>query len=94
MRSLLAIACVLVAALAHADDRENYNRRAAAADAALFHELDRNRDGVLSRDEAHGDLNLGPRFEDMDVNRDEAVTAEELKRYLELTYGVTPPSRP
>ena len=90
MRSTLALVCALCAGFACADDRETYNRRAAAADAALFQELDLNRDGALSRDEARGDLNLGPRFDDMDVNRDGDVTREELRRYLEQKYGFTP----
>ena len=34
MRSTLALVCALCAGLACADDRETYNRRAAAADAA------------------------------------------------------------
>jgi len=89
MRALLVLAWALLAASAVADDRAAYNRRAAAADAALFERLDLDRDGKLGREEARGDLNLGPRFDDMDVNRDGVVTREELRRYLELTYGVT-----
>lgn len=88
MRALWALTLAAVAASAWADDRAAYNRRAAAADTALFQQLDLNRDGMLSREEARGDLHLGPRFEDMDVNRDGMVTREELLRYLRLTYGV------
>ena len=90
MRFLLALMFAALAAPAWADDRETYNRRAAAADAALFQQLDRDRDGRLSREEARGDLNLGPRFDDMDVNRDGIVTREELGSYLQQTYGVVP----
>lgn len=85
-----ALVLALMAGAAGAADRETYNRRAAAADAALFQQLDLNRDGKLTREEAQGDLNLGPRFGDMDVNRDGVVTPEELRRYLERTYGYTP----
>ena len=90
MRSLLALMFAVLAAPTWADDRETYNRRAAAADAALFQQLDRDRDGRLSREEARGDLNLGPRFDDMDVNRDGIVTREELGVYLQQTFGVVP----
>ena len=71
-----------------ADDRETYNRRAAEADLAAFRVLDLNRDGVLTRDEVLADLNFGPRFNDMDIDRNGVVTLEELRRYLEQTYGV------
>ena len=71
-----------------ADDRSDYNRRAAARDLRLFHELDRNGDGAVTRLEAQGDVNFLPRFDDMEVNMDGIVTAAELQRYLEQRYGV------
>ena len=70
-----------------ADDKADYERRAAARDMTLFQSLDRNSDGRVTRPEAHGDLNLGPRFDDMDINRDGVVTMEELQRYIQKTYG-------
>ena len=76
------------AAGAGADDRSEYQRRAAERDAALFQSLDRNGDNAVTREEAHGDLNFGPRFDDMDINRDGVVTREELQRYVEQRYGV------
>jgi hypothetical protein len=71
-----------------ADDRADYNRRAATRLMELFQSLDRNADRVVSRDEVQGDLNFGPRFEDMDVNRDGFVTLAELQRYVEQQHGV------
>ena len=73
-----------------ADDREDYNRRAAQADEAAFRELDLDRDGRLTSEEVRADLNLGPRFDDADIDRDGLVTAEEMRRYLGRTYGVEP----
>ena len=73
---------------AGADDKVDYNRRAAARDLALFHSLDRNADGMVTRLEAHGDVNFLPRFDDMEVDMDGIVTTAELHRYLEQQYGV------
>lgn len=73
---------------AGADDRGDYNRRAAARDLALFHSLDRNADGKVPRLEAQGDVNFLPRFDDMEVDMDGIVTTAELHRYLEQKYGV------
>jgi Ca2+-binding EF-hand superfamily protein len=89
MRTLCVILLALSWSLAIADDRADYNRRAAAADKAAFSQLDLNRDGTLSREEASSDLNLGPRFDDMDINRDGLVTREEFERYLDQTYGAS-----
>ena len=67
-----------------------YKQRAAQADLSLFRELDRARTGVLNRNDVRGDLNLGPRFDDIDTNRDEIVTLQEMQAYIEKTYGVLP----
>ena len=84
-----ALAVLLACAMsAGADDRSDYNRRAAAGDLSLFHSLDRNADGVVTRLEAQGDINFLPRFDDMEVDMDGAVTTAELHRYLEQQYGV------
>lgn len=90
MRRVWAVLLGVLASMAVADDRADYNRRAAAADMAAFRQLDRNGDGQLTREEAGHDLNLGPRFDDMDINRDGIVTPAELHRYIERTYGVSP----
>jgi hypothetical protein len=91
--SVKALVIALLAAwplAAVADERAEFNRRAAAADMALFRALDLNGDGRLTREEARGDLRLGPRFDDIDINRDGVITPEEMKRYIEQTYGVSP----
>ena len=87
----LLMACAMSAG---ADDKSEYDRRAAARDLSLFHSLDRNGDGVVTRLEAHGDVNFLPRFDDMEVNMDGVVTTAELQRYLERQYGVLGPGQP
>lgn len=81
---MLLLAC---AASAGADDRSDYNRRAAARDVTLFHSLDLDADGAVTRLEAQGDINFLPRFSDMEANMDGVITLSELQRYLERTYG-------
>lgn len=81
---VLLLACAMGAG---ADDKSDYNRRAAADDLSLFHALDRNADGAVTRLEAQGDINFLPRFDDMEINMDGVVTMAELQRYLERTYG-------
>jgi hypothetical protein len=81
---VLLLACAMGAG---ADDRSEYNRRAAARDLSLFHSLDRNGDGAVTRLEARGDINFLPRFDDMEVDMDGVVTTVELHRYLEQQYG-------
>lgn len=71
-----------------ADDRLVYNARAAARLVDLFQSMDRNVDGFLTREESKGDLNLGARFDDIDINRDSVIPRDELRRYLERRYGV------
>jgi Ca2+-binding EF-hand superfamily protein len=68
-------------------DAADYNRRAAENDAGLFRQLDRDGDGMLTRSETGGDLNLGPRFDDIDINRDGVITGAEMRRYLEQRYS-------
>ena len=88
MSAMLVALAVSATALAQTDPRAEFNRRAAARDVELFGQLDRNADQKLSREEAQGDLNLGPRFDDIDINRDGTVTPEELQRYVAQRYGV------
>ena len=88
-----ALAMLLVLATsAAADDKSDYDRRAAARDAALFHSLDRNADGAVTRLEARSDINFLPRFDDMEVDMDGVVTRSELLRYIDQHYGIPPPA--
>jgi len=87
---VLLAACVSGAA---ASDKLEYDRRAAARDTMLFQSLDRDADGAVTRLESLGNLNFGPRFDDMDINRDGVVTTAELQRYIEQQYGVRPTPR-
>ena len=75
---------------AGASDKSDYERRAAARDLALFHSLDRNADGTVTRLEAQLSINFLGRFDDMDIDRDDVVTTAELQRYLKQKYGVHP----
>lgn len=83
----LLIACALGA---EADDRSEYNRRAADRDLRLFHSLDLNADGAVTLREARGDINFLPRFDDMEVDMDGIVTLAEVQRYIERHYGIHP----
>ena len=83
--SLLAVTAV---AGVRADDKADYDRRAAVRYMELFQSLDRNGDGAVSRDEAQGDLNFSPRFDDMDIDRNGFVTLPELQRYVDQQHGV------
>ncbi len=89
MRTAFALLLAAWSLSVAADDRADYNRRAADADMAAFRQLDLNGDGQLTPDEAKSDLNLGPRFHDIDINRDGIITPEEMRRYIERTYGVS-----
>jgi hypothetical protein len=72
------------------DDKKTYNHRAAQTDMSLFRELDRSGNGFLIKEDTKGDLRLGPRFDDIDTNRDGIVTPQEMRIYIEQTYGALP----
>lgn len=89
LKQYAALAALLAMAMsAGADDRSDYNRRAAARDLALFQALDRDADGMVTWAEARGDVNFLPRFNDMEVDMNGVVTLAELRRYVEQRYGV------
>jgi hypothetical protein len=70
------------------DPQAEYQRRVAERYVGLFLSLDLDGDGSVSRAEARSDLNFGPRFDDMDINRDGIVTTAELQRFIEAEYGM------
>ena len=90
---IFATAALLLAICANVqanEDEARYNQRAARTDTALYRELNRAGNGFLTKDEVRGDMRLGTRFDDIDTNRDEIVTPQEMKNYIEKTYGVIP----
>jgi EF hand domain-containing protein len=87
----LAIALLVVATCAFADERSAYFQRRADADLAAFKALDVNHDGLLTPDEIRGDNDFGPRFQDIDANGDGVVTQAELARYIHDRYGIDVP---
>lgn len=89
MRNSIVFALLLAAAapLVVAGDMEDYNRRAAERDMATFHAY-AGADRVLTPQAIRGELDLGPRFNDIDINRDGRITVEEMKRYIEQKYHV------
>jgi hypothetical protein len=52
----------------------------------MFDMADVNRDNVVSRLEARGTIELEAQFNDLDVNRDDKITRDELTRYIGLTF--------
>jgi hypothetical protein len=85
--AVLSVACVNTWA---DGDEAKYNQRAAQTDMSLFREMDRAGEGRLTKDDVRGDMRLGTRFDDIDTNRDEIVTLQEMHAYIEKTYGVLP----
>ena len=87
--TILAVALFAAVVLpVAADEKADYNRRAAQADLAAYRALDLDGDGRLTLEEVRSDLSFGPRFNDVDINRDGVITPDEMRRYLEQTYGV------
>jgi Ca2+-binding EF-hand superfamily protein len=86
----LAVAALAVALSSSAaeDAKSEFDRRAAERYVSLFQALDLDNDRMVSRAEARGDLNFAPMFDDMDINRDGYVTAEELQRFIAQRYGM------
>ncbi len=87
LRSVVAAALTVCAQAGFPNDQLDYERRVGSRFATLFESLDLNRDGMVSREEARGDLNFIPSFDDIDFNRDALVTRDELRAYLERRYG-------
>lgn len=85
--ALLLVPCLSVLANG---DKAAYDQRAAQTDMSLFLELDHAGNGFLGKEDVRGDMRLGTRFDDIDTNRDEIVTLQEMRAYIEKSYGVVP----
>jgi hypothetical protein len=70
-----------------ATGKAEYDRRNAERYRGLFAWLDTNGDRVVTAAEAHGDLDFGVVFDDMDIDRDGRVTERELNRHIEQRFG-------
>lgn len=69
-----------------ADDRADYNRRSAERYIAMFRLADLNKDNVVTVGEAQGIIELQAHFNDIDADRDDDITWDELTRYIEATF--------
>ena len=87
-KAVFLLLYAIVASGAVAGDREDYNLRAAQRDAAMFHEFDANHDQKLSRIEVQGLLTMQERFDDIDIDRNDEITWQEMSRYLKQNYAV------
>jgi hypothetical protein len=85
---VLTVACFLYATAPSATDADDYRRRAAQRDLAMFDALDRDKDERLTVYEVRGNVDLEARFNDFDVNRDGVITRQELMRYVTSRYDV------
>ena len=84
----VVVACTLYAGASFATEADDYLRRAAQRDVAMFDALDRDKDERLTIAEVRGEIDLEARFNDFDINRDGVITREELARYIALRYGI------
>ena len=85
--TVTVLAAAIAASGAIAQNKEAYRLDAATGDLAVFYQ--HARDGVLRREDVRADLDFGSRFDDADTDRDRVVTAAEMDRYIERTYGVS-----
>jgi hypothetical protein len=79
MRTIM-IAAAFATGTAFAQAPADYVKRVADNYRAAFAVYER--DGVVTRTHVRGDLFLGLRFDDIDINRDGVITRAELERFL------------
>lgn len=51
-----------------------------SGDSNMFHELDTNRDGFISKDEARRSAEVSARFNDLDTDKDNRISASEFRK--------------
>ena len=76
LKTAMLSAAVAVSAVAQAQTSV-VSDKAADATSTRFDQLDRNRDGFLSRDEANGAEELNTRFSELDRNNDNKLSRDE-----------------
>jgi hypothetical protein len=76
----IVIAAALAAGTTFAQAPPDYVQRVADRYRAAFAVYERN--GIVTREQVGGDLFLGLRFDDIDINRDGVITRAELERFL------------
>jgi hypothetical protein len=91
LRLALAACLLLSAGGASAQDQAAYNQRNIARFTDAYRMLDVDGDGRLTRDEARGNLDIVPRWRDIDVDGDDVITSAELSRFLADHYGLQRP---
>ena len=79
--TLLALAPVALNANA-AETPRSFIERAENNYRAQMEARDFNGDGAVTRREAHGNLLLSGRFDDIDIDRDGRISRQELERFL------------
>lgn len=51
-----------------------------SGDSNMFHELDTNRDGFISKEEARRSADVSARFNDLDTDKDNRISAAEFRK--------------
>src|SRR3954465_13875482 len=99
IRTLIALAAAAILGLPMAtsaadDTRADKNAGAGASRDARFDELDKNRDGFISRDEGKDAEELQTRFSELDTNNDNKLSRDEYKVLKQDARGAAGGTRP
>jgi hypothetical protein len=84
LKRTIVLILLMAAGVAIAQTPEDYYKRAAERDQALFNQLQH--DGRIAYGQVANYVEFAPRFDAMDTNRDGYVTREELQQYIDVTY--------